>query len=163
MTTFFSRHRAVFGLVSVAVTLLFFAQPAEWPASETGFWMSRLTLGAIWLGCGAAIWSSPYWKIVYREAPLKRALTGISDLDERELALRDRAHGLTYYLFVVANMLLILGAGIAADNGWIQLNGGMLIGTLFPYLYFAVSLPVILLEWFEPSGEMPAPIEDETE
>lgn len=161
MKTPFSRHRAALGLVSVAATPVFFALPTEWPASESGFWMSRLILTLIWLICGAGIMGSPYWKIVYREAPLKRAITGVSNLDERELALRDRANGLTYYLFAVANMLLIVGVGIAVDLGWLVLNTSLMLGAVIPYFYFAISLPVIMLEWFEPSDDAPHPVEEE--
>lgn len=161
MTVFFARHRATLGLVSVIVLPAFFALPAEWPASESGYWISRTIPALLWVACGAAIWSSPYWKIIYREAPLRRALTGVSDLDERELALRDRANGLTYYLFLVANLLLLLGGGIAADAGWIALSGDTLTGGIMPYAYFAITLPVIMLEWFEPSGPAAEPLEDE--
>jgi hypothetical protein len=161
MTTIFSSHRAGWGLAAIAAMALFFVQPSGWPESEAGFWLSRALLAALWLAGQVAIAGSPYWKIFYREAPLKRAITGVSDLDERELALRDRANGLTYYLLVVLSLLLLLGAGAAADIGWVELSGDTLIRAILPYALLALTLPVIMLEWFEPSGDRPAPADEE--
>jgi hypothetical protein len=156
-----TRHRAAFGIIAVLAVTLFFALPRGWPASDAGYFAIRGPLAALWFAGLIAIAGSPYWKIIYREAPLRRAVTGVTDLDERELALRDRAGGLTYYLFFAVNLMLLVGAGIAADAGLVTLERTGLIGAAMPYAFFGVTLPVIMLEWFEPSHLWSEPDEEE--
>lgn len=79
MTRILFEHRAVWGLVSVLAMAALVALPSSWPAAETGFWLSRLTILAFGIAGIVAIGTSPYWKIIYREAPLQRAITGRSD------------------------------------------------------------------------------------
>jgi len=156
MIAFVSRHRAAFGLLSV---LAFAALPvfSEWPVVAIVAVAALFFIGLLGLA------GSPYRAILYREGPLQRAMTGVTDLDEREAALRDRANGLTYFLFVVVNLLLIGAAALAARAGWRGLDGDFLTRALISYTYFAVALPVIMLEWFEPSDLWAQPANDEEE
>ena len=123
---------------------------------------SVLMLIVVFAG-GWALFTSPYFGILHRESPLRRAVTGVTELDERELALRDRASGLTYYLFVLLNMVAIGVTALAVDQQWILLDGDTLMKAFIPYSYFATALPVLTLEWFEPSSLWAAPIDEEEE
>lgn len=149
-------HRAAFGIVgSLAVVLLFIAaiQPAPSIATE----IMLFVVACVGLN---AIQASPYWRVVYRESPLRRAATGETDLDERELGLRDRAAGLTYFLMMTLTMLAfgLLGIGVGAH--WWRLSGSGVIALILPYALVAIALPVIMIEWFEPSGAAPPADED---
>src|SRR3712207_1626405 len=99
MRNLIARHRAAIGIAALIALGLFYALP-----EETGNVWGDVAMATIdvllWLvviGGAYAMFTSPYMSILYREAPLKRAATGVSELDERELALRDRANGMTYY------------------------------------------------------------------
>ena len=154
MRVFVTGHRALLGICGLIGLIALFVSLAV-PTTPTAL---ELALAVIaFAGLGALV-GSPYWKIVYREAPL-RSTSGISDLDEREHALRDRGHGLAYYLFVVFNILLLSLAWVLVGLGKIQLDGDKLRAAIIPYTFFAASLPVILLEWFQPSGPAPAGLE----
>jgi hypothetical protein len=148
MSHFIARHRAmlgIFGVAALAALFVAFAFP-ETPAALEAV----LAVTAV-AGLGGLV-SSPYWKIVYREAPLRSAAGGPTDLDEREHALRDRGHGLAYYLFFTFNMLLLALCWFLVRLGQIEIGADALQRALIPYGFFAISLPVILLEWFQPSG-----------
>lgn len=157
MKTLISGHRALFGIASVLFLTLLFATLAV-PAASTALEIAFVVLAALGV---YGIVGSPYWPIIYREAPLKRAMTGVSDLDERELALRDRAAGLTYNLFAAANIIGLALAMSAIRWRWIAVDAGSLAAALAPYCWFAFTLPVIMLEWFEPSGTWAGPVDEE--
>lgn len=154
---FLARHRATLGTVGViALTSLFvtLAFPQTPVALEAALFAAAFI--GLW-----AIARSPYWKVIYKESPLRRAVTGMTDLDERELALRDRANGLTYYLFATVNLVIIAACSALMQLGKLALDGDMLQAAIFPYAFFAATLPVIMLEWFEPSYLWSDPVEDE--
>jgi hypothetical protein len=159
MNSILSRHRAASGVAGLAALTALFVS-VLWPDTPT--WAELLLGGAAALGLYGII-RSPYWSIVYREAPLRRAATGVSDLDERELAVRDRAHGLTYYLFAAFNIVGIALLWMLMRIGHLVIDEHLLQATLFPYAFFAATLPVIMLEWFDPSclGQAPGDEEDE--
>jgi hypothetical protein len=159
MTTLISRHRAVLGLAGVAALAgLFFS--LAFPATTTAIELLLLAVAILGL---YAIVGSPYWSIVYRESPLKRAMTGVSDLDERELALRDRAAGLTYFLFTTINVVALALCWILVGLDKIDLRAPVLQAAIFPYAWFAVTLPVLMMEWFEPSGDAVAAVDREAD
>ena len=153
MKSFIASHRAGLGVAALIALPFYF-----WLPEDTGnAWgdvamavLDVVMIGIIGLG-GYALYASPYFGILYREAPLRRATTGVTDLDERELALRDRAAGLTYYLFAAANITLLFGTAVALRIGSVTLDGQMLTEALIPYAFFSTTLPVLMLEWFEPS------------
>jgi hypothetical protein len=146
----------MFGLVGLVALALLFVVLA-FPAVKTLVELVLVAMAAVGI---YAIVGSPYWSIVYRESPLRRAVSGISDLDERELALRDRANGLTYYIFATANVVIIAFCLSGVKWNWFVLDEDVLLAALLPYGWFAVTLPVIMLEWFEPSGAAPDPVEE---
>ena len=155
MRVFVTGHRALLGICGLIALIALFVSLAG-PTTPTA---RELALAVIaFAGLGALV-GSPYWKIVYREAPLRAAAGLPSDLDEREHGLRDRAHGLSYHLFATINVLLLALAWVLLDLGKIQLDGDKLRAAIIPYTFFAASLPVILLEWFQPSGPAPAGLE----
>jgi hypothetical protein len=159
MSNFFAGHRAmlgIFGVVALAALSAAFAFPEAPAALE-----AALAIAAV-AGLGGLI-TSPYWKIVYREAPLRSAAGGPTELDEREHALRDRGHGLAYYLFFVVNILLLALCWFLIRLGRIEIDADTLQRALIPYGFFAISLPVILLEWFQPSGPAAAGAEMDEE
>jgi hypothetical protein len=163
MSNLIGRHRAAAGIAAFAALIFFYVLPEETGDAWGDVAMASLdvllilvTIAGAW-----ALLSSPYFRILHRESPLRRAVTGTTDLDERELALRDRASGLTYYLFVLFNMVAICVAALALDQDWIALDGATLMRAFIPYAYFALALPVLTLEWFEPSALWAAPIEEE--
>ena len=90
-------------------------------------------------------------------------LGGETELDERELALRDRANGLAYILFAAANMVALSFALPLVRLDRIVLSADTLMAAMIPYAAFAFALPVILVEWFEPSGERAPPMEEDEE
>jgi len=159
--TLLGSHRAAAGATSVAAITLLLSLPSGWPEADSWYWLSRAGLASLWLAGLMVLAASPYWKIVYREAPLRQAMTGASDLDERELGLRDRAAGLTYSLLVATSLLLMFIGGLALDAGWIALDGNSLNRAIIPYAFFATCLPIIMMEWFEPSGPAPYVPEDD--
>ena len=159
MTAIFSRHRAACGIAGLIAFAALFVS-LRWPATPTAVELVLAAIAAIGL---YGIVRSPYWSIVYREAPLRRASTGATDLDERELAVRDRAHGLTYYLFAAFNIVAIALLWMLLRIDQLVLDENVLQAALFPYAFFAVSLPVIMLEWFDPSGDRPPADEEEAE
>ena len=159
MNALFRHHRPAWGLASLAAFIVVLAMPDAPSLSEPAVLAIQFVFGALFITGTLVLHASPYTKIVYGEAPLKRAMTGVSDLDERELALRDRANGLTYNLFVTVTLLLIMAAVIASDAGWVTIDGGFLLGAFFPYALFAFDLPVLMLEWFEPSHLWAQPVE----
>lgn len=152
MSHWISGHRAMLGIAGLLAFAALFASLA-FPDAATAVEMALAVIAL--LGLGALI-RSPYWKIVYREAPLRSAGGGPTDLDEREHALRDRGHGLAYYLFVTVNIVLLALGWTLLRLGRIEIDADMLQAALFPYGAFAIALPVILLEWFQPSGGGPA-------
>ena len=149
-------HRALLGLFGLAAWIGLFASLAMY--TSTAVEIALLVMANAGLG---ALIGSPYWKIVYRESPLRRATSGVTDLDERELELRDRAHGLAYFLFVTVNIVLL--ALVSALLHFDRLSGDLaaLQAVFLPYCTFAVTLPVILLEWFEPSGAEEPELDEE--
>ena len=148
MKRFIGEHRAMLGVIGVAALAGLFASLRSSP----GYTPLDLGLLVLTLLGALALVGSPYWKILYRESPLRRPVMGRTDLDERELALRDRAAGLTYSLFAAFNMLVLFAAAEMIDRDLITLDDGVLYHVFVPYAWFAASLPVIVLEWFEPSG-----------
>ena len=148
MKRFIGEHRAVLGLIGVAALAGLFASLRLSPG-YTGLDLGLLVLAVLGV---LALVGSPYWKILYRESPLRRTVSGRTDLDERELALRDRAGGLTYSLFAAFNLLVLFAAAEMTDRDLITLDDGVLYHFFVPYGWFAASLPVMVLEWFEPSG-----------
>jgi hypothetical protein len=148
MINWVAAHRAILGIFGLAAFTGLFVSLA---CPDTPTWLEAVLLVAALLGL-AALLRSPYWKIVYREAPLRSAAGGPTDLDEREHALRDRGHGLAYYLFFVVNILLLALCWFLVRLGRIEIGADALQRALIPYGFFAISLPVILLEWFQPSG-----------
>ena len=163
MKNLIARHRAALGIAAFVAALVFYTLPDVGgdPRVDAALIGLQLLAGAIVAAGAWALLSSPYWAILYRESPLRRARTGASDLDERELALRDRASGLTYYFFVTLNMVLIAAAAVAVGRGWIALDGETLMTAVIPYSWLGLVLPVLMLEYFEPSGDRPAPLEEE--
>ena len=165
MRNLIARHRAAAGISAFVALILFHVLPEDTGDERGDVAMASLDVLLI-LAAIAGAWAlltSPYFAILHRESPLRRAVTGTTELDERELALRDRASGLTYYLFVVINMLLVCAAALAIDRGWIVPSGDALMRAFIPYAYFALALPVLTLEWFEPSGLWAAPVDEEEE
>ena len=163
MKTLIARHRAAASILALIAIILFYVLPGEtggsWgdgAATTVDVLMILVALAAGW-----AVVTSPYLPIVYREAPLKRAVTGISNLDERELALRDRANGMTYYVFGTLNLIALVALGVLLERGAIVLQGRTLLEMVVPYACFAFALPVVMLEWFEPSSLWAQPIEEE--
>ena len=152
-------HRALLGLIGLAAWIGLFASLAL-PGVSTAAEIALLLLALAGLG---ALVGSPYWRIVYRESPLRRAATGVTDLDERELELRDRAHGLTYFLFATINILLLALGWTLLHINRASLGADMLQAAIIPYGTFAAALPVVLIEWFEPSGPAPAELDEEEE
>ena len=166
MKIFIASHRAGLGVAALAALPFYFLLPDNtgdaWGDVATAVGRVIAILIAV-LG-GYALYSSPYMGVLYREAPLRRATTGVTDLDERELALRDRAAGLTYNLFATANLILLFGTAIGLRTGGLTLSGEMLTEAVLPYAFFASTLPVLMLEWFEPSSWLAADaIEDDEE
>ena len=159
MNALFRHHRPAWGLAGLAAFTALLVLPDAPSLSEPAVLAIQSVLGALFIGGTLVLHASPYTRIVYGEAPLKRAMTGVSDLDERELALRDRANGLTYNLFVTVTLLLIMAAVVALDAEWLTIDGRFLLGAFFPYALFAFDLPVLMLEWFEPSHLWAQPIE----
>jgi hypothetical protein len=163
MKTLIARHRAEVGILALIAVILLHALPEDTADRWGDVAMATLDLLLILVAIAGAwaVLTSPYMSILYREAPLKRAMTGVSDLDERELALRDRANGMTYYLFAAINMLALMIAAALLQLGWIELEGEVLRDVMLPYAYFAIGLPVLVLEWFEPSSLWAAGVDDE--
>jgi hypothetical protein len=163
MTRLVARHRAAAGIFALVAILLLCSLPEAPGSAGSGIAAIALDVLLVVIAAvgGGAILTSPYHAILYRESPLRRAVSGVSELDERELALRDRASGLTYCLFVLFNMILICAAAFAADRGWIVLDASTLLRALIPYACLASALPVLTLEWFEPSSLWAEPIEEE--
>jgi hypothetical protein len=157
MNIFLSRHRAAFGSVGLAALGILFIS-LRWPETPTLIELALVAVTALGL---YTIVRSPYWSIIYRESPLRRAATGLTDLDERESAIRDRAHGLTYYLCAAINICAIAILWVLVRLNHLVLDEHLLQGALVPYAFFAVTLPVIMLEWFNPSGDKHAPGEEE--
>ena len=158
MKIFIASHRAGLGVAALAALPIYFALPEDtgyaWGDVATAFGRV-LAIGVAVLG-GYALYTSPYMGTLFREAPLQRAMTGTTALDERELLLRDRAAGLTYNLFAVFNMMVLLVAAIVLDIGNFAIDGDalgdVLIRAVIPYAFFSSTLPVLMLEWFEPSA-----------
>jgi hypothetical protein len=148
MRQFVAGHRAMLGIVGLAALVLLFASMAF---PDPAYAIEIPLLVAALIGIGGLV-GSPYWKLIYKESPLRRAVTGITDLDERELALRDRANGLTYFLFATVNILLLCVGWVLVHHAHLVIDEHGLQAAVIPYAWFAVALPVILLEWFEPSG-----------
>ncbi|TFI57965.1 hypothetical protein E2493_12270 [Sphingomonas parva] len=165
MTRMIARHRAAAGILALLALVLFYTLPEE--TGDAWGDVAMATLDVLMLlvviAGGWALFTSPYFNILHRESPLRRAATGITDLDERELALRDRASGLTYNLFVVLNMIAIGALALAIEQAWVVLDGDMLMKAFIPYSYVSLFLPVLTLEWFEPSSLWATPIDDEEE
>jgi hypothetical protein len=159
MSNWAAGRRAILGVFGLAALTAAFAAFA---CANAPAWLEIALAAAALLGLGALV-GSPYWKIVYREAPLRSAAGGPTDLDEREHALRDRGHGLAYYLFVVVNILLLALCWMLVRIGQLAIGPDLLQAVFFPYAAFAISLPVILLEYFQPSGPAPAGADDEDE
>ena len=153
MRTFIASHRAGLGLAAFPALAFYFAFP-EATGDPWGDVLAAVTrvvaIGVVIVG-GYALFTSPYARILFREAPLRRATTGGTDLDERELALRDRAAGLTYNVFAAANMTLLFGTAIVLRFGELTIDGRTLTEAIVPYAFFSMTLPVLMLEWFEPS------------
>jgi hypothetical protein len=165
MRTLIARHRAATGIVAFAAIALFYTLPEETgdPWGDVAMaTLDVLLLGLVILGAWA-MFTSPYMSILHREAPLKRAMTGVSELDERELALRDRAAGMTYYLFATFNLLAVIVLGLLLKYDAIVLEGDVLLDVMLPYAYFCLFLPVLMLEWFEPSSLWVVPVAEEEE
>ena len=150
-----AEHRSVLGLVG---TVALAGLSASLTLSRGYTWLDGVLLVVTVAGLAALV-GSPYWKIFHRESPLRRAVTGRTDLDERELALRDRASGLTYSMFAAFNLLILFALAELIGRGLVTIDASLLYHAFVPYAWLAVSLPVIVLEWFEPSGH--AAIEDE--
>jgi hypothetical protein len=148
MRRFVAGHRAMLGIAGITALALLFASMV-FPDPPDAIEIPLLLVALIGIG---SLVGSPYWKTVYRESPLRRAVTGITDLDERELALRDRANGLTYFLFATVNIVLLCLGWVLVHLKHLTIDEYGLQGAIIPYGWFAVALPVILLEWFEPSG-----------
>jgi hypothetical protein len=153
MKSFIASHRAGLGVAALIALPLYLWLPEDtgdaW--GDVAMAVTDVAMIAIVILGGYALFTSPYLGILYREAPLRRATTGVTDLDERELALRDRAAGLTYNLFAAANVTLLFGTAIALRMGLFTLDGRMLTEAVIPYAFFSTTLPVLMLEWFEPS------------
>ena len=158
MKTFIASHRAGLGVAALIALPFFFLLPDDtgnaWGDVATA--VGRvIAIGIASLG-GYALYTSPYMGTLFREAPLQRAMTGKTALDERELLLRDRAAGLTYNLFAVFNMMVLFVAAIVLDIGNFAVDGDalgdVLIRAVIPYAFFSSTLPVLMLEWFEPSS-----------
>jgi hypothetical protein len=147
MTSLISGHRSTLGALGVLAFAVVFATPAL--GLPTAAELAILAVALLGL---CALVGSPYWEVMYRESPLRRAVSDVTDLDERELALRDRANGLTYYLFATFNIVAIAFCWGAARFHWLVLDPQALMIAIVPYACFAVCLPVIMLEWFEPSA-----------
>ena len=77
--------------------------------------------------------------------------------------MRDRAHGLTYMLFATSNLVALALCWVLVDLDKLTLEADALQASLFPYAWFALTLPVIMLEWFEPSGAAAVEIGEEEE
>ena len=159
MKTFVSGHRAGLGVLGVGSLAGLFLSLAI-PSTSTLIEVALLALALFGFG---ALLGSPYWRIIYRESPLRRAISGETELDERELALRDRANGLAYILFAAANMVALSFALPLVRLDRIVLSADTLMAAMIPYAAFAFALPVILVEWFEPSGERAPPMEEDEE
>ena len=159
MRQFVAGHRALLGILGVAALVLLCAALAFAEAPRA---LEAALLLAAAFGLGALV-GSPYWKVVYRESPLRRAVTGATDLDERELALRDRANGLTYFLFATVNIVLLAAGAALLGVNHLAIGAHGLQAAIVPYAGFAVTLPVILLEWFEPSGPADVDLVEEEE
>ena len=164
MKNLIARHRAATGILALVAIVLFHALPEETGNAWGDVAMATLDLLLlVAIAGGWALLTSPYMSILHREAPLKRAITGVSELDERELALRDRANGMTYYLFATVHLVALVGLGLLLKYEAVVLEGEVLLDLMLPYAYFAIGLPVIMLEWFEPSSLWALPVEDEEE
>ena len=158
MKTFIASHRAGLGVAALVALPLIFLLPEDtgdaWGDVATAFGRV-IAIGVAFLG-GYALYGSPYLGTLFREAPLQRAMTGKTALDERELLLRDRAAGLTYNLFAVFNMMVLFVAAVVLDLGHFAIDGDalgdVLIRAVVPYAFFSTTLPVLMLEWFEPSS-----------
>jgi hypothetical protein len=150
-----AEHRAVLGLIGTAALAGLAASLTVSP----GYTMLDLVLLVVTVAGLAGLTGSPYWKILHGESPLRRAVTGRTALDERELALRDRASGLTYSLFAALNLLLLFAVAQLSERGLMTVDASLLYHAFVPYAWLSLSLPVIVLEWFEPSGL--AAMEDE--
>lgn len=153
MKTFIASRRAGLGLAGLLALLLYYFLHVESGDSWGDLTLSALNVLMIGLAIlgGYALATSPYVNILYRSVRPGRATSAAARLDERELALRDRAAGLTYYLFAALNLLLFVGAAIAWEIGLITLEADMLLKAAIPYAYLALSLPVLMLEWSKPS------------
>jgi hypothetical protein len=165
MRNLIARHRAAIGIVALVAIVLFYALPEETgdPWGDVAMaTLDVLLLLLVILGAWA-LFKSPYMSILHREAPLKRAMTGDTELDEREAALRDRAAGMTYYLFASVNLLAIIALGLLLKYEAIELRGNVLLEVMLPYAYFSLLLPVGMLEWFEPSSLWVVPVDEEEE
>jgi hypothetical protein len=157
MTKLFAGHRAAWGIAGSFAVVLLFLFAIDPGASD---WVELPLLVLAMVGFGAAQ-GSPYWRVVYRESPLRRAMTGQTDLDERELALRDRAAGLTYFLLATLTMTGFCLAGVGMALHWWPVTPNGLIALVIPYSLVAFALPVILIEWFEPSGDRAPTLDDD--
>ncbi|QAY77784.1 hypothetical protein [Sphingosinicella sp. BN140058] len=163
MTDVIARHRAAAILLALAaLTALVVVPDRTAPAWGEGAGIAvNLLLILVALAGASALLTSPYLSILYREAPLKRAITGESELDEREVALRDRAAGMTYYLFATVNLVGLAAVGLLLKAGAIVLDGDLLLRWMPPYAAFAFALPVLTLEWFEPSSLWARSVEED--
>jgi hypothetical protein len=160
MKDWIAGHRALLGLLGLAALIGLFGSLALAATSA----IAEVALLLVALAGLAALVGSPYWKIVYKESPLRRAVTGITDLDERELELRDRANGLAYFLFATVNIVLLALAPPLLRLNQVALDIHALQLALVPYALFATALPVILLEAFEPSASAGRdPLDEEEE
>jgi hypothetical protein len=49
------------------------------------------------------------------------------------------------------NLVACFGLGIAFESGWFGVDRTLVVSAVFAYGFVGLGLPVILLEWVEPS------------
>lgn len=151
--TFITRHRAVWGILgAIACPCLLLRQTGGIFQSVPGGIIDGV-LSLLFVTGMYALQSSPYWHVVFRESPLRREIEGRTDLDERESALRDRANRLTYVLAITILMLFIGALQLVVNMGWYATEGSGLARLILPIGFIFIPLPILVLEWFEPSGD----------
>jgi hypothetical protein len=140
-------------------------------SQEPGSWLGRraarrLLVGAI-AGTCAALVACSIWPSLARLSLVlvvalllldvalgqatQRVATAADDIvDERQEALRNRAHRLAYQMFGVATAVVLVGADVATPQtrAWL---GSALASTLFiVFLQLGLVLPAMVMAWLEP-------------